>query len=501
MKRKFQYIVSILLSLYSGTLYSQGNCTVPLPPVLTSVSVQPETSKTEFTWIPSESTDIAAYIIYAFRNGDGQAIDTVWNPAATSDIISNNAPKYTSVSYVVAAHRLSVVPGLPGCTSPLSNVLTTIFCEALIDTCNRKINVSWNSYPSYPKPVTGYEVMLSVNGGAYIQQAVTGPEILTCSLNDFVTDAEYCFYIIANLDGGGTSTSNNSCLSTAMRRPPDWINADNASVNEDNEIVTSFSVDPQSQINDFILERKTGPNGTFHTIAELKSVNDFVEYIDKQADIDSVYYYTLSAINSCNNPITVSNIESNIVLSQQREGNDINLYWNSYRQWLGSISEYRIYVNTGQGFTEKGVVNGSDSTYTLKYSDIMYDVSGKEICIYLTASEASNPHGIEGKSSSSQVCLKPLEIVTVPNIFTPNDDQINDLFKPVLSFTPSSYHLVISDQHGTVLFESRDFNEQWDGKANGKLVPDGVCIWFLKLVTPSGGNMTRTGTITILRDP
>jgi gliding motility-associated-like protein len=501
MKTKRLNTILPLLILFSCRAFSQVNCTVPLPPVLMSVSVQPETSKTEFTWIPSESTDIAAYIIYAFKDGDGQAIDTVWNPAATSDVISNNAPKYASVSYVVAAHRLSVVPGKPGCTSKFSNVLTTIFCEAVIDTCHRRINVTWNSYPSVPKAVTGYSVMLSVNGGTYTQKTLTDPGTLNFILNDFNTASDYCFYVEAELDGGGTSTSNKSCVNTSMQRPPDWINADNATVNEENEIVTTFSVDPQSQIDDFILERKTGTDGTYQQIATFKSAGGLVSFIDSEADTRVVNYYRLSAINSCRIPITISNPEANIVLQLTRSGNDLNLSWNAYKQWLGSISGYRIYVNTGSGFEEKATVPGTDSTYTLRYNELMYDVTAKEICIYVEASEASNPHGAEGKSSSSRVCNDALEIITVPNIFTPNDDLVNDLFRPVLSFTPSSYHLIISDQHGKVLFETRDFNESWDGKVNGKPAPDGVCLWFMKVTPPSGAVMTRTGTLTILRDP
>ena len=135
MKSKHLNIIISLLTLCWHSANSQINCTVPLPPVLTSVSVQPETSKTEFTWILSESPDIAAYILYSYEGNAGYAIDTVWDPAATSYIISNTAPKYSSISYVVAAYKFSTVPGIPGCVSPLSNDLSTIFCEAVVDTC------------------------------------------------------------------------------------------------------------------------------------------------------------------------------------------------------------------------------------------------------------------------------------------------------------------------------------------------------------------------------
>ena len=422
MKSKHLNIIIFLLTLCWHSANSQINCTVPLPPVLTSVSVQPETSKTEFTWILSESPDIAAYILYSYEDNAGYAIDTVWDPAATSHIISNTAPKYSSISYVVAAHRLSAVPGLPGCTSPLSNVLSTIFCEANADTCLKRINVTWNSYPSFPKSVASYSVMLSVNGSSYTEIASTIPEITSFTIDDFITDAEYCLYIRANLEEGLFSTSNKTCVLTRMQRPPGWINADYATVNPDSRISISFTIDPESEITHFNLERKTGMTGIFESIAQLQSDNGSVLYTDMQADINKANYYRLSAINSCNNPVTVSNISSNIVLSLERKSNELNLSWNPYREWNGLISGYKLFIDTGKGFGEEALIAASDSSFTLDYKSIMYDVSSGDICMYLSVSEVSNPYGINGISKSSTVCTAPVEVITVPNIFTPNND-------------------------------------------------------------------------------
>ena len=500
MKAKHLKIIISLLSFCSYNAHSQSNCTVPLSPVLTSVSVQPETGRTEFTWIPSESSDIAAYIIYSYEGQDGHAIDTVWDPGATSHTILNMAPKYSSVSYVVAAHRLSAIPGQPGCTSPLSNVLSTIFCEAATDTCNKKINVKWNSYPSVPKAVTSYSVMVSVNGNPFTEEASAGSDITSITIDNFITDAEYCFYVRADLEGGSFSTSNKACVSTRMQKPPQWINADYATVNSNGEIKVSFSVDPASEITHFMLERKKGLTGNYESVTNLVSENNSVVYTEKQTD-QNINYYKLSAINSCGNPITVSNIASNMVLSMERKGSALNLAWNSYSKWMGIISEYRLFVDSGNGFEEKAVIGANDSIYAFDYRELMYEVSAKEICMYISAYESSNPHGITGRSNSSVVCMEPVEVITVPNLFTPNNDLVNDLFKPVLSFTPTSYHLIISDQHGSVLFETRDFNASWDGSGKANPQPDGVCLWFLKVTTPSGKNLTRTGTVTILKNP
>ena len=499
MKYLHLYIIFVLTGFLSNSLFGQVECVTdpPLPPVLTFVSVQPETGNTIFTWNLSPSTGIAAYILYSYKNGDGMPIDTIWDPAATSYTLSSTATKYFSVSYVVAAMRL------PRCTSIFSNVLNSIFEVATIDTCLKKIRVSWNIYQSLPAipiiKVTGYSVLLSVNGSNFSESGHLSAAETSYALNDFNINSNYCFEVRANLEGGAFSSSNKACLSTNMQRPPQWINADQAIVNTEDKIALSFTIDPLSEIRQFSLERKTGASGTFKEISRPESVNGLVYYIDNQAMTDTIYFYRLSAVNSCNLPVMESNLASNIVLSSTTTGNNIVLSWNPYKKWLGTISSYRLFIDTGKGFEEKAVISSGDSVFVQAYQQIMYEVSGKEVCFYVSATEKSNPHGITGESISSQSCISPTEIITVPNVFTPNNDMHNDLFKPVLSFTPLEYHLVIGDRQGTILFETRDWLEEWNGSRNGDPQPQGVYLWFLKLTTPTGKVISRTGTVTIIR--
>ena len=60
----------------------------------------------------------------------------------------------------------------------------------------------------------------------------------------------------------------------------------------------------------------------------------------------------------------------------------------------------------------------------------------------------------------------------VPNSFTPNNDGINDFFKPVV-IGVDYYELIITDRWGEVVFTTSDVNESWDGYANGLLSPSG----------------------------
>jgi gliding motility-associated-like protein len=454
--------------------------------------VESETGNTKLTWTLSPSADIAAYIIYSYTNGDGMALDTVRNPLATNFTITSTASKYFSVSYVVAAMRL------PRCTSIFSNILNSIFATATIDTCLKKIRVSWNGYPSAPVRVSSYSVLISANGGNYTEAARVSPEITAFTLEDFTINEQYCFVVRANLENGAFSTSNKSCISTRMQRPPQWINADNATINSDGKIGLSFTIDPLSEINRFVLERKTG-SGIFVEIARINSVNGSVSYTDIQALTNTVNYYRLSAVNSCNLPVVASNIASNVVLSYESSGNSIFLKWNPYKSWLGTITSYIIFVNTGNGFREITDVSSSDTTYSQDYEEIMFQVEGNEVCFYVKATESSNPYGITGETISSEICLSSVEKITVPNVFTPNNDLKNDHFRPVLSFTPNDYQLVISDRQGSVMFETRDYLEEWDGSGSGSAQSQGVYLWVLRVTAPSGKKISRTGTITIIK--
>lgn len=500
MTKWYFYIIALSIGFRSIIANSQTGCTVPLPPVLTSVSVQPETGKTDLNWSLSPSTGIAAYIVYTYKEPDGLPVDTIWNPSATAYTLTSTGTKYFSISYVVAAYRLSTVAGEEGCPSPLSNVLTTIFCSSDIDTCNRRITVNWNKYNDYPKTVKEYKVLVSMNGSPLSEMYTASRNAESFIITDFITDAQYCLAVKAVFEDGSFSTSNKSCLSTRMQRPPDWINADYATVNEDNKISLSFTIDADSEIKSYSLGRRTGLTGAFQEIAKPVSGNNRILFTDTEARTDELNYYRLSAINSCNVPVTVSNLCSNIVLDMERNGDDLILSWNSYKKWLGTISDYKLFINTGNGFSLKTTLSVSDTLIKSAYNEIMYEVSSGDVCFYVKAFEASNPHGITGESRSSEICTIPTEIITVPNVFTPDGDLLNDNFKPVLSFTPKDYHLIINNKNGRVLFETRDYLEEWDGTHNGNPQLQGVNLWFLKFTTPSGRTESRTGTVTIVRN-
>ncbi len=130
----------------------------PVSPVFRTVTINQTTGNTEMTWSLSPSADVAGYVVYLFQDGEGYAIDTIPDPSAASYSVFRPETSYFSESYVIAAIDNA------GNISPLSNELNTIFTGSQLDTCNKKIILSWNKYLSYPVTVTGYDVLASVNG-------------------------------------------------------------------------------------------------------------------------------------------------------------------------------------------------------------------------------------------------------------------------------------------------------------------------------------------------
>jgi len=71
----------------------------------------------------------------------------------------------------------------------------------------------------------------------------------------------------------------------------------------------------------------------------------------------------------------------------------------------------------------------------------------------------------------------------IPNVFTPDGDDFNEEFKPVMTsgYDPYDYHMVIYNRWGEVLFESFDAAYGWDGTyGDGQMSPDGVYVWHIE---------------------
>jgi gliding motility-associated-like protein len=98
--------------------------------------------------------------------------------------------------------------------------------------------------------------------------------------------------------------------------------------------------------------------------------------------------------------------------------------------------------------------------------------------------------------SSAGVLVRVLKKVKAPNAFTPNADQINDLWKiPSLEEYPDA-EITIYNRYGQRVFKSQGYTVAWDGNYEGRPLPAAVYYYIIDLKIR---NRVLKGSVSIIR--
>lgn len=93
-------------------------------------------------------------------------------------------------------------------------------------------------------------------------------------------------------------------------------------------------------------------------------------------------------------------------------------------------------------------------------------------------------------------------LLYVPNAFTPDEDEFNPVFQPILSagFDPTTYELDIFNRWGETVFSTKDVAEGWDGTLNGHRVQDGIYTYRIRFKRASNdGIILVHGHVNVLK--
>lgn len=80
------------------------------------------------------------------------------------------------------------------------------------------------------------------------------------------------------------------------------------------------------------------------------------------------------------------------------------------------------------------------------------------------------------------VVVKDQLLFYVPNTFTPDGDEHNNIFLPIMTagFSPATYEFYIYNRWGETVFESKDISVGWDGTYGGSMVQNGLYTWVIR---------------------
>jgi gliding motility-associated-like protein len=137
----------------------------------------------------------------------------------------------------------------------------------------------------------------------------------------------------------------------------------------------------------------------------------------------------------------------------------------------------------GDGYSAAGQNTTHDYTQVDKY----------QVCLYTT-----NVYNCSDTLCDS-VDVRSDFSFYVPNVFTPNNDMVNEVFTPMgRSF--QDYDLTILDRWGRTIFRSKDIRFSWDGKlSSGELAPVGVYVYVIDLRDLDGLKHEFIGNVALIR--
>ncbi len=136
--------------------------------------------------------------------------------------------------------------------------------------------------------------------------------------------------------------------------------------------------------------------------------------------------------------------------------------------------------------------NASENTFEQKINHSFFEQGMYAIAMIVTDMNGCSDTAIK------TITVIPDDAIYVPNVFTPNGDKINDVFKAV-STGIKTFKLEIYDRWGEHIVESSDLNSGWDGTYKGLDCAVGVYIWKIYAVAVNGTTKNLSGHVTLAR--
>lgn len=91
----------------------------------------------------------------------------------------------------------------------------------------------------------------------------------------------------------------------------------------------------------------------------------------------------------------------------------------------------------------------------------------------------------------------PISDFFIPNLFSPNGDGSNDFWEiPKLPYYPNTLVTIIN-REGMEVYRNANYDNSWDGKYDGKELPEATYYYYIKLAT---NDKVYKGAVTILRN-
>jgi gliding motility-associated-like protein len=104
--------------------------------------------------------------------------------------------------------------------------------------------------------------------------------------------------------------------------------------------------------------------------------------------------------------------------------------------------------------------------------------------VYTVILTATDNNGCQDQDTA-RITVEEELVYYVPNTFTPDGDEFNQLFQPVFTsgFDPYDFNFTVFNRWGETIFESKDASVGWDGSYMGMMAQEGQYSWRIEFKT------------------
>jgi gliding motility-associated-like protein len=201
-----------------------------------------------------------------------------------------------------------------------------------------------------------------------------------------------------------------------------------------------------------------------------------------------VHSVSLQVSNATGTTTTVRNIT---VIQSANAAFNASLTTSGYPNQLVLTNYSTNFIKNYWIFSHIPGINGKDSTLN---TTMNYSVSGS----YSVLVVAIGNNGCND-TASYRFFISDSSGVTAPTIFTPNNDNVNDIFRPTVRGI-TSMNVWIYNRFGTIMTNWDKVNGFWDGyTTSGQPCQPGVYFYVIEAVGFDGKSYKLKGNLTLMR--
>jgi gliding motility-associated-like protein len=492
----------------------------PVKPEITDISVN-SSGQAVVSWTSSAGADY--YDIYK-KDNDGLLVNIATVNGVNNTTYLDVSSDASNLSELFAVRAYDTC----GNFSDTTRIHNSINLEATLNACAHTITMDWNEYINWTGGTDHYEVVINETTGVDPRTSVRlDGNAVDFVLENIIHACIYDIHILAfNSDSIYVAMSDQLSFIADLPKKPDFNYITTTSVDHtDGAVDISCYIDNTAIISRYEIDRSERETNNFLNIVSIPFPNngDMIYYHDIDIETkDHFYQYHVFPVDTCgkrvSSPIvplwSIDTSLSQTILCEADINTDYgnllfpeeytNTVWfNNYIEWLGNVSHYNLYRSVNREpyvLVPLHTFYPGDSLLFVDFVSEFVDGNGR-FCYYVEGVEGNgNDFGFTERSLSNEVCISQTPKLFVPNTFTPNDDDHNELFKPVTAFvSDEGYSFSIYTRTGELIFNTNNPSKGWDGTFQGREAQIGNYVYHIEYINSVGELTVKTNLVSLVR--